>query len=146
MRSKPVGAAGSSSDWPALASSLALPRTRRFGASWFPSLLSNIGTWTQGVAEPWLLLTVGASAALIGRDAFPMIAPLWLLTVFGGFLADHADSRRVITGCYSVQRMCPLAFVVLPVAGVIRQWMIIALSLVVGITDLLSTPSFSPIL
>jgi hypothetical protein len=37
--------------------SLGLLRTRRFGTFWFASLLSNIGTWAQQVAEPWLLLS-----------------------------------------------------------------------------------------
>jgi hypothetical protein len=32
--------------------SIALLWTRRFGTFWFASLLSNIGTWAQQVAEP----------------------------------------------------------------------------------------------
>ena len=48
--------------------SLALLRTRRFGTFFFASILSNIGTWTQQVAEPWLLLSLGASAFLVGLD------------------------------------------------------------------------------
>jgi len=42
--------------------------TRRFGTFWVASLLSNVGTWAQQVAEPWLLLTIGASPFLIGLD------------------------------------------------------------------------------
>ena len=80
-----------------LRASLALLRTRRFGTFWFATLLSNIGTWAQQVAEPWLLLTVGASPFLIGLDAFAMNAPVWLLTLLGGVLADRSDRRRVIT-------------------------------------------------
>ena len=140
---KPAAAAGSSRS--ALASSLALLRTRRFGTFWFASLLSSIGTWAQQVAQPWLLLTLGASPVLIGLDAFAMSAPVWLLTLAGGYLADHADRRRVITGFQSVQMLCPLAIVALLLAGTIRPWMIIALSLVVGVTDALSMPSFSSI-
>ena len=64
--------------------SLALLATRRFGTFWFASLLSSIGTWAQQVAEPWLLLTLGASSFLIGLDSFAMDAPVWLLTLVGG--------------------------------------------------------------
>jgi len=42
--------------------------TRRFGTFWFASRLSNIGTWAQQVAQPWLLLSLGASPFVIGLD------------------------------------------------------------------------------
>jgi predicted MFS family arabinose efflux permease len=46
--------------------SVALLATRRFRTFWFASLLSSIGTWTQQVAEPWLLLTIGGIGGLLG--------------------------------------------------------------------------------
>jgi predicted MFS family arabinose efflux permease len=128
-----------------LRQSLDLLRTRRFGTFWFASLLSSIGTWAQLVAEPWLLLSLGASSFLIGLDSFAMSAPVWLLTLAGGVLADRADRRRIIAGFQSVQMLCPTLIVVLLLAGTLQPWMIIALSLVVGVTDALSMPSFSSI-
>jgi MFS family permease len=125
--------------------SLGLLATRRFGTFWFASLLSSIGTWAQQVAEPWLLLTLGASSFLIGLDSFAMNAPVLLLTLVGGALADHSDRRRVIALFQSIQMLCPTAIVVLLVTGHVRPWMIIVLSVVVGITDALSMPSFQSI-
>jgi hypothetical protein len=58
--------------------SLRLLGTPRFGTFCFASLLSNIGTWAQQVAEPWLLLSLGASSFLIGIDAFVEAAPVWV--------------------------------------------------------------------
>ena len=74
-----------------------------------------------------------------------MSAPLWLLTLPGGVLADHADRRRVIAGFQSLQMLCPIAIVALLLTGIAHPWGIIAMSLVVGITDALSMPSFSSI-
>jgi MFS family permease len=128
-----------------LRASLALLTTRRFGTFWFASLLSSVGTWAQQVAEPWLLLTLGASSFLIGLDAFAMNAPGWLLTLPGGALADRADRRRVIAVFQSIQMLCPAAIVALLLAGALRPWMVIALSVVVGVTDALSMPSFQSI-
>jgi predicted MFS family arabinose efflux permease len=128
-----------------LRDSLGLLTTRRFGTFWFASLLSSIGTWAQQVAEPWLLLTLGASPFLIGLDSFAMNAPVWLLTLWGGALADRADRRRVITLFQSIQMLCPTAIVILLITGGIKPWMIIALSVVVGVTDALSMPSFQSI-
>ena len=125
--------------------SLRLLGTRRFGTFWLATLLSNIGTWTQQVAEPWLLITLGASPFLVGLDSFAMNAPVWLLTLAGGVLADRADRRRVITLFQSIQMLCPTLIAALLVYGSIRPFMIIALSLVVGVTDSLSMPSFQSI-
>lgn len=125
--------------------SLGLLLTRRFGTFWFASLLSSIGTWAQQVAEPWLLLTLGASPFLIGLDSFAMNAPVWLLTLLGGALADRADRRRIIALFQSIQMLCPTAIVALLITGTIRPWMIIALSVVVGVTDAMSMPSFQSI-
>lgn len=68
--------------------SIRLLWTKRFGTFWVASLLSNIGTWAQQIAEPWLLLSLGASSFLVGLDSFMMNAPALLLTLAGGALAD----------------------------------------------------------
>jgi len=125
--------------------SIDLLLTRRFGTFWFSSLLSNIGTWAQLVAQPWLLLSVGASSFLLGLDAFAMGAPVMVLTLVGGVLADRADRRRVIALFQSIQMLCPTLIVVLLLTGTVRPWVVIALSLVIGITDALSMPSFQSI-
>ncbi len=125
--------------------SLRLLRTPRFGTFCFASLLSNIGTWAQQVAEPWLLLSLGASSFLIGLDAFVQAAPVWVLIVAGGILADRADRRRVIATFQTIQMLCPALLVVLLMTNTVAPWMVVALSLVVGITDALSMPSFQTI-
>ncbi len=125
--------------------SLRLLGTRRFGTFWFASLLSSIGTWAQQVAQPWLLLSLGASSFVLGLDTFAMGAPVFLLTLMGGLLADRGDRRHVIALFQSIQMLCPTLIVILLLAGAVRPWMIVSLSLVVGITDALSMPSFQTI-
>jgi predicted MFS family arabinose efflux permease len=129
----------------ALSNSLRLLRTRRFGTFWFASLLSNIGTWAQQVAQPWLLLSLGASPFILGLDNFVMGAPVLLLTLVGGALADGSDRRRIIVVFQSIQMLCPILLVVLRLTGSVQPWIVIVLSLVVGITDALPMPSFQSI-
>ena len=125
--------------------SLALLSTRRFGMFCAATLLSNMGTWAQQVAEPWLLLTLGASSVLLGFDAFAAGAPALILTLFGGMLADRRDRRRIIAVFQSIQMLCPITLVPLLLIGDVRPWMVIVSSAVVGITDALSMPSFQSI-
>src|ERR1019366_6743551 len=82
--------------------------SRRYGSFWFGSLLSNLGTWMQQVAEPWLILSLSGSSFLLGLDAFASDAPVWILTLLGGVLADRHDRRRVIFFFQAIQMFCPL--------------------------------------
>jgi len=125
--------------------SVALLGTRRFGTFWVATLLSSMGTWAQQVAEPWLLLSLGASPFVVGLDAFAMDAPVWGLTLLGGVLADRADRRWVILLFQSIQMLCPMLVVALLLGAAVQPWMIVGLSLVVGVTDALSMPSFQSI-
>ena len=125
--------------------SLSLLLTRRFGTFWIASLLANIGTWAQQVAQPWLLLSLGASPFLLGVDAFASGGPALLLTFIGGTLADRADRRSVIALFQGIQMLCPVLIAVLLATHGIRPWIVIAMSLVVGATDALSMPSFQTI-
>ena len=123
----------------------ALLGTKSFGTFWWSSLLSNIGTWAQSVAQPWLLLSLGASPFVLGLDAFAMGGPVLMLTLVGGVLADRVDRRRVIAYLQSAQMLCPILIIGLLLGHQLQPWMIVLLSLVVGITDALSMPSFQSI-
>jgi MFS family permease len=125
--------------------SIALLLAPRFGTFWIASLLANIGTWAQQVAQPWLLLSLGASPFLLGLDAFASGGPSLLLTFVGGTLADRGDRRSVIARFQGLQMLCPTLIAVLLATGGIRLWIVIAMSLVVGATDALSMPSFQTI-
>ncbi|MGZ3656136.1 MAG: MFS transporter [Bdellovibrionota bacterium] len=126
----------------AFRASLALIWSRRFGPFLACSFLSNIGTWMQMVAEPWLLLKLSGSSFLVGLDSFMMNGPILLLIFLGGALADKKDRRDVILFFQSIQMLCPLILVVLLLSNTLSPWMVVALSLVVGITDALSMPAY----
>jgi MFS family permease len=100
----------------------------------------------QSVAEPWLVLSIGGSSFLLGLDAFAMNAPFWILALLGGLLADRADRSLVIYVFQGIQMVCPVLIVALVAMGWVKVWMIIAVSLVVGITDALSAPAFSSLI
>ena len=123
-----------------------LLRTKRYGVFCSASLLSNVGTWMQSVAEPWLLPSIGGSSFLLGLDVFAMNAPFWILALLGGILADRKDRTLIIYVFQGIQMLCPVFIIALVVMGWIKVWMIIAVSLVVGVTDALSAPAFSSLI
>src|SRR5690242_16561025 len=103
---------------------LQLLQDRKFGFYWVGSLFSNMGTWMQQVAEPWLILSLTGSSVLLGLDAFAMDAPVWVLILLGGWLADHGSRSRIIFGFQAVQMLCPILLVVLILTHTVSAWMV----------------------
>src|SRR3954470_20453377 len=73
---------------------------------WTGNLLSNIGSWMQRVAQPWLVLTISHSPFLLGLDAFAADIPLLALLLFGGVVADRGNRRFIIAVSQIVQMAC----------------------------------------
>jgi MFS family permease len=124
-------------------SALRALRSRNFAILFYGNLLSNTGSWMQQVAEPWLVLRLSNSPFLVGLDSFTADAPIWALILVGGLIADRWDRRRTALLFQGIQVVCPVLIVALLATGRIRVWMVIALSLVVGVTDALSGPSIN---
>ncbi len=58
--------------------------------------VSLIGTWIQSVAQSWLVFDLTRSAFLLGVVGFLSSIPLFLLSLFGGVLADRMNKRNIL--------------------------------------------------
>jgi len=121
-------------------------RTRRYVLFWVSSLFSNIGTWMQQIAQPWVVLSLSNSPFWVGLDSFALNAPGWLFTLLGGVLADHYERRITVLFFQMMQFLCVLTLVILLAVGWLKVWMIVIISFLVGLTDSLSMPSFQSII
>ena len=124
-------------------SSKSLLRTGRYGLYWLSSLLSNIGTWMQQIAQPWVILSLSNSPFWVGLDSFAMNAPSLLFMLWGGVIADRYDRSKIIYFFQAIQFLCVVTMVVLLILVWLKVWMIVLISFLVGLTDSLSMPRFS---
>lgn len=116
---------------------------RDFRIAWLGALVSTIGTWMQKVAQSWLVLTLaGASSAFyLGLDSFLGEAPLLLLTLVGGVVADRMDRRHVLIASQVVQMSTALALAALVYTGQVRIWHVLTLSVITGIAQAFGGPA-----
>ena len=121
-------------------------RSSRYILFWLSSLFSNIGTWMQQVAQPWVILSLTNSAFWVGLDSFAMNAPGWVFTLLGGILADRFDRKKTILFFQTIQFLCVIAMIILLIAGWLKIWIIVVISFLIGLTDSLSMPSFQSII
>jgi MFS family permease len=104
--------------------------------------ISNVGSWMQLVAQPWIVLNLTGSAFWVGVDAFAGHLPTFLLVLFGGVVADRHSRRRIMAISQVVQLLAAAGTALLLVTGHLHVWMVIAASLISGTAQAFSFPAY----
>lgn len=132
--------------WAAAGAMFSALRHRNFRLFWAGAFLSNTGTWTQTVAQGWLVLQLTDSAFWLGVDSFMATVPALLLTLLGGVIADRVDRKRLLMLTQVGAGASALTLAALLVAGVVRGpedvWIILALTFVTGCCWAIAGPSY----
>lgn len=119
--------------------SLSNPNYRRYAAG---SIVSNVGTWMQRVAQDWLiLLLTGQSAVAIGITTGLQFLPFLLLSPFAGLLADRIPKRRLLQMTNVGMAVPAVILGLLSVIGVVEIWHVYVLALVLGTASALDAPA-----
>lgn len=107
----------------------------------FPaSVLSNIGTWAQRIAQDWLVLELTGSAQLLGLVTALQFLPSLLLSLYGGVLADRFDKRTLLMLTNIGAGVGSLVMGILVVTGVVEIWHVALLAFIVGVFSALDAP------
>lgn len=67
-----------------------------FRAIWIASLISSLGTWTQQVANGWLMTTLQAEPVMVSAVEVATTLPMAMLALPAGAMADLIDRRRYL--------------------------------------------------
>ena len=60
------------------------------------SAISDTGTWTQVMAQAWVMTTLTTSALMLGIVNLCSGLPMLALTMVGGSVADRFDKRKIL--------------------------------------------------
>ena len=122
-------------------------RHRDFALAWWAGLVSNIGSWLQTLAVPYVLYVLTGSKTWLGFSAFAMFFPAVLIGPLAGTLADRFERRRIILASQTVQMGAAAALWALWVVDKANPWSIVACLLVSSVAqglNLASWQSFVP--
>jgi len=108
---------------------LATRNYRLFAAG---SLVSNVGTWMQRVAQDWLILTLTASAGALGVTTGLQFLPILLFSPLAGVVADRYPKRAVLTVTQLVLGITAATLGLLAVTGLAQPWHVYLLAFVFG--------------
>lgn len=113
---------------------------------WLGACTSSIGTWMQNLAQSWLVYELTGSAWYLGLDAFLGQIPIFLFSILGGVVADRKDRRLILVLSQIVQMLCAIVLASLFAFGVVKVWMILSLSFVVGTAQAFGGPAYQALI
>ncbi len=89
----------------------------------------------------WLVLDLTGSAGQLGLVVFFQGAPMTVIALFGGVLADRYDRRSLIIGSQILSLLAMLSLALLTLSNQVELWHVYAISVLSGITQALMAPA-----
>lgn len=121
----------------------------RFGALEIPvfrnyflaTIVSNIGSWMQILAQGWLILELTNSPFYLGLVGLVRAVPTIALSLVGGVLADRFSRTRILMITQTVMALSSLVIALLTVTGLITVWHILVISFISSVFFAVDNPT-----
>jgi MFS family permease len=109
-------------------------------------LVSDIGTFMQGVGAAWLMVSQGGGALLVALTQTASALPFFLLALPAGALGDIFDRRKLILTTEVWMLSVAVALAALTLLHWITPWVLLLLTLALSIGDALEAPTWRAVL
>lgn len=96
-------------------------------------------------SQGWLVLDLTDSESLLGLVSAAAAAPILLLSLFAGVLADRVDRRLLLVSTQLVGAALVAALAALVTTGVVEYWQILLIAFATGSCIALGNPAFQAI-
>lgn len=116
-------------------------RFRNYRLFWFGQLISVTGTFMQGTAQQWLVLTLTRDALALGIVGALQFGPMLVLAPFGGAIADRWPRRNVLVGTQAAAGLLALVLWVLTATNSVQLWHVFVLATLLGIVNAVDMPT-----
>jgi len=116
-----------------------------FRMLWIASIVSNIGTWMHEVGAGWLMTTLAPSPLMVALVQAATSAPVFLLALPAGALADIVDRRRYLIVSQIWMMAAAALLGVLTLAGVTTAPILLILTFALGIGTAMMMPAWGAI-
>src|SRR5271157_4058592 len=109
---------------------------------WFRGqMVSLFGTWMQTTAQGFLVYELTHSPRYLGYVGFAAGAPTWLLTLYGGVVADRIPRRMLLIITQSCMMVLAFILAALWFLHVVQPWHIMVLAFLLGVANSFDAPA-----
>lgn len=135
------------------ASRLGVLRHRHYRNVWFGSLTSNVGGWMEATGIQWVMTTATlheswvhkgypSAPVMLGYLAVAQMAPMLVLGIPGGLVADRVNRKRLLIVSQIVLMLTAAILAGLSLAGMLSPWSLLAIGLANGVTMSFNIPAW----
>ena len=110
------------------------------------AVVSDVGTFMQGVGSAWLMVSLGAGPLYVALTQTASTLPFVLLALPAGSIGDIVDRRRLILYTESWMALVAAALAVTTISGVMTPWLLLALTFALSAGDAIETPTWRAVL
>ncbi|MHB9119203.1 MAG: MFS transporter [Burkholderiales bacterium] len=118
---------------------------RVFRMLWIASIVSNIGSWMHEVGAGWLMTSLAPSPLMVALVQAATTAPVFLLALPAGALADIVDRRRYLIVSQVWMMAVALALGALTLAGLTTAPILLIFTFALGIGTAMMMPAWGAI-
>ena len=115
-------------------------RIRNFQLFAGANLVNNTGTWMQRIAQDWLVLQLSDSGLALGIVTALQFAPILVLSLYGGMLADRYDKRKLMMITQTTMGAAALLLGLLVMTDVVQLWHVFVIAGMLGVAAAMDMP------
>ncbi|TWJ03344.1 transmembrane secretion effector [Mucilaginibacter frigoritolerans] len=119
-------------------------RNRNYALFFTGQSISQIGTWMQRTAVIWVIYSLTHSASMIGFAVFAQQFPSFLLSLFGGVVADRYPRYKILLVTQTASMIQAILLAILILTNHYVIWEILTLSALLGIVNAFDVPARQP--
>ncbi|MDQ3043792.1 MAG: MFS transporter [Chloroflexota bacterium] len=117
-------------------------RHRDYRLLWTGQIVSVTGTWMQSLAQSWLVVTtLGGSALALGAVNVAQFAPILVLGLVAGVIADRVPKRNVLLVTQTISAILATTLAILVATGAVRLWHVYVIALCLGMANAFDMPT-----
>lgn len=108
---------------------------------WAASLLAHFGNSVQSVGAQWLMTDMDGRADMVALVQTAITAPVMLLALVGGAIADSYDRRKVMLGAQVIVAFVSTGLAVMTYQGLITPWLLLSFTFAIGLNMAFYNPA-----
>ncbi|MBT9583956.1 MFS transporter [bacterium] len=116
-----------------------------FRMLWIATLVSNVGTWMQEVANAWLMTTLAPDPLMVSLVQGATTLPMFLLALPAGALADVLDRRRLLLATQTWMMVAAAVMAALTMTQQMTPWLLLLCTFYLAVGTALNSPGWHAI-
>jgi MFS family permease len=121
-------------------------RTPIFRQLLLADVVSDIGTFMQGVGSAWLMVSIGASPLFVALTQTASTLPFFLFALPAGAIGDIVDRRALILYAEAWMLCIATAIAVTTIGGLMTPWMLLGMTFALSAGDAVESPTWRAVL